>query len=203
MDWVIKIAHLICNPCSAGQVYTHTTGSLSDWFLLDRDPSWWEVVQGDPLHPGIYEFDTAGPIVLSKISKCKSHSQTSLIGSDSLEPNATTFLNQIRQRDGNRCVVTGAELSLVASHLIPKCLGTDGAKGIVTRFSGEQAAQDINKFDPRIMILLSDTLDTLVDLYDLGFYHVGDIMVSYHIELSIVLFTLLPLYLIGQYLCSL
>jgi hypothetical protein len=27
VDWVIKIAHLLCDPLGAGQVFTHTSGT--------------------------------------------------------------------------------------------------------------------------------------------------------------------------------
>ena len=27
VDWVIKIAHLVCDPLGAGQIFTHTLGS--------------------------------------------------------------------------------------------------------------------------------------------------------------------------------
>jgi hypothetical protein len=189
VDWVIKVAHFICSPsqAGAGQVFTHTKGSIAEWLVVDRDSSWREVALGDTLHPGIYEFvlDT-GPIELSKICLHTRHSQTSL-GTET-QHNATYFCAQIQQRDGNKCVVsqmTGRR-SLTATHLIPKRLGTDGARAIVTRFCGEQAVHDINRFDPRIGILLIKTVDGMVDMFELGFYSASDTMVSHHIKLSIV-----------------
>ncbi|KAF9508284.1 hypothetical protein BS47DRAFT_242768 [Hydnum rufescens UP504] len=41
-------------------------------------------------------------------------------------------------------------MMLFTSHLIPKRIGSDGAKDIVERFCGAQAAVGIDKFDPRI-----------------------------------------------------
>jgi hypothetical protein len=39
VDWVSKVAHLICDPLGAGQLYTHTTGMSSNWFkILTRVP---------------------------------------------------------------------------------------------------------------------------------------------------------------------
>ena len=32
VDWVIKVAHLICSPLRQGRVYTHTTGTPYDWY---------------------------------------------------------------------------------------------------------------------------------------------------------------------------
>ena len=186
VDWVIKIAHFICDPSgtSVGRVYTHTTGSISAWLNVDRDSSWREVAQGDTLCPGIYEFSTTGPIVLSKICHHPMHLQTSL--DSETQCNASSFCCQLEQRDGNMCVVTQSKHSLTASHLIPKWLGTDGARAVVARFCGEQEAHNIDKFDPKIGILLSRDMDSLVDVFELGFYHSSDTMVSYHIELSIV-----------------
>ncbi|KAF5367357.1 hypothetical protein D9615_010277 [Tricholomella constricta] len=168
VDWVIKVAHLICDPRGAGQMYTHTTGTPFDWYNSDRTFSWRQVVQGDPLLPGIYEFEPTGPILLSKISERNTHSVTTP-GSKS---SSATFDTHIRLRDGAKCVVTGLRNSLIASHLIPKRMGSDGAKAAVTRFSGAQAALDIHTFDPRIGILLFSPLDLLVDCYKLGFYNV-------------------------------
>jgi hypothetical protein len=167
VDWVIKVARLICDPSSPGRVYTHTTGTPSDWYHLDRDSSWRRVVLGDPLLPGIYEFEAARPITLSKISRRQSHSLTS-VGSES---SASTFRHHIELRDDG-CVVTRVPRSLVASHLIPKRMGTEGAKDVVTRFVGAQASIGIHRFSPDIGVLLVSTLDSLVDSYKLGFYHV-------------------------------
>jgi hypothetical protein len=105
------------------------------------------------------------------------------------ESSSETFSRHIRRRDGGKCVITGLRNSLIASHLIPKRMGSDGAKDTVTRFSGAQAALDIHRFDTRMGILLFSSLDTLVDHYQLGFYHVT---VSYHIEFVILLSILPP-----------
>jgi hypothetical protein len=168
VDWIINVAHLICDPFGAGQVYTHRTGTPTYWYDRDRDDGWLQVNLGDPLVPGIYEFVTTGPITLSKISKRQSHSVTSA-GSES---SSTTFSRHLELRDGG-CVVTRAATSLIASHLIPKRLGTDGAKEVVTRFVAANAALDVHRFHPDIGVLLFSALDSLVDQYKLGFYHVG------------------------------
>jgi hypothetical protein len=51
-------------------------------------------------------------------------------------------------------------------------MGTEGAKDVVTRFVGAQASIGIHRFSPDIGVLLVSTLDSLVDSYKLGFYHV-------------------------------
>ena len=103
-DWIIKIASSICDPFGEGQIYTHTTGALSDWYDRDRDSSWRQVGLGDPLLPGIYEFvTTAGNLItLSRISERKARSKTSR-GSGS---SATSFRRHLELRDDKRCVVT-------------------------------------------------------------------------------------------------
>jgi hypothetical protein len=179
-DWIIKVAHLICGPLGEGQVYTHTTGTPEYWRLRARTDTWREVVPGDPLLPGIYEFHTTGPVALSKISERHTQSRVSE-GSTS---NASTFKARIMRRDGSKCVVSHSPTPLTATHLIPKRLGASGAIEVVTRFSGEQVALGIGLFDPRIGIMLIDSLNRDLYLYQLGFYHV---MVSYHIEFGIVL----------------
>ena len=105
VDWIIKVAQLICDPLGGGDVYTHTTGTSSDcqWYPLHRTSAWQRVVQDDSLHPGIYEFvPSTGPILLSKISERKTHSVTTL---GSLSSSAT-FERHIRLREGNACGVT-------------------------------------------------------------------------------------------------
>ncbi|CAA7268420.1 unnamed protein product [Cyclocybe aegerita] len=175
VDWVIKVAHLICAPFGAGQVYTHTTGTPQNWYNRDRGTDWRRVSLGDPLLPGIYEFETSSPIVLSRLSDRQSRSKTSR-GSES---SATAFRRDIQLRDGV-CVVTGALSSFVASHLIPKRMGTDGAKTVVTEFVGAQAALGVHRFHPMIGILLLKTLDDRVDQYTLGFYHNTDDTYTLH-----------------------
>jgi hypothetical protein len=179
-DWIINVAHLICDPLGEGQVYTHTTDTPEYWRLRARTDTWREVVPGDPLLPGIYEFHTTGPVTLSKISERHTKSRVSE-GSTS---NASAFEDRIMKRDGRKCVVSHSPRTLTASHLIPKRLGASGAIEVATRFSGEQVALGIGVFDPRIGIMLIDTLGKDLDIYQLGFYHVT---VSYHIEFGIVL----------------
>ncbi|KIM41748.1 hypothetical protein M413DRAFT_27333 [Hebeloma cylindrosporum] len=182
VDWIIKVAHLICDPLGEGQVYTHTTGTSSDWYSLARTSDWRQVVQGDPLLPGIYEFESStGPILLSKISERETHSMTSL-GSKS---NSAIFDQHIRLREDGRCAVLKTDLNATASHLIPKRMGTDGARDAVARFAGDQESLGIGAFDPKLGILLQSNLENLVDYYNLAFYHVSDdnyILHNFHTE---------------------
>ena len=166
VDWVIKVAHLICAPSREGQVYTHMTGTPHDWYHRDRGTEWRQVVRGDPLLPGIYEFEARFPIVLSRLSAHQSRSMTS----SGAESSAAIFRRHIEIRD-DRCVVTHLAELLVASHLLPKRMGTEGAKRVVEEFVGAQAARQVHRFHAMIGILLIGSLDDLVDKYMLGFYH--------------------------------
>ncbi len=167
VDWVIKVAHLICSPVGVGQVYIHTTGTPQYWYDRDRGTDWRQVHLDDQLLPGIYEFESSVPIVLSQLSSRQTRSKTSS-GSES---SASTFCQGITERDGGTCVVTSAPSSLVASHLIPKRMGTEGAKAVVTEFVGAQAAIHVHKFHPMTGVLLLSPLSDRVDQYILGFYH--------------------------------
>lgn len=51
-------------------------------------------------------------------------------------------------------------------------MGTDGVKEVVERFVGVLAAVGFHIFHPGIGVLLFSGLDSLVDQYKLGFYHV-------------------------------
>jgi len=169
VNWVIKIARLLCEPLGNGCLYTHTTGTPDNWRSSDRDYSWREVAWDDLLHPGIYEFTSTRPITLSKISDRQTRSVTTQ-GTAS-RSNANAFRRILDQRDGV-CVVTRCHRPLVASHLIPRRIGTDGAKAIVERFASVSEATDIHDFHPKIGILLVTGLDNWVDRYEAGFYHV-------------------------------
>ena len=71
VDWVIKVAHFICDPLlvGEGQLYTHTTGTPSRWYHLNRTANWKQVVQSELLRPGVYEFESTCPILLSRTTE--------------------------------------------------------------------------------------------------------------------------------------
>ena len=139
--------------------------------------SWWEVVHGDPLLPGIYEFESTHPIILSKISDRQSCSVTTS-GSES-QTSAFTLQRLLIEHDRGD-VVTGFPALLVSSHLIPRCIGSDGAQAIVEQFVGVNEANGIHQYDPRIGVPCFICLDHWachwVHLYEVqdevGFYHI-------------------------------
>lgn len=96
-------------------------------------------------------------------------------------------LTDTSRHNGDKCVITRYQNSLIASHLILKHMGSDGVKDTVTRFCGVHAAPGIHRFNPQIGILLISLLDKLVDLYQLSFYHVT---VSYNRMFGIMLFNI-------------
>ena len=77
IDWIIRVSDLICDPSGKGHIYTHTEGTPSYWYDKDRDADWLQVVLGDPLLAGIYEFVATDPITLSQICQRQTHSVTS------------------------------------------------------------------------------------------------------------------------------
>ena len=168
VNWIIKVSDLICDPSGAGRIYTHTHGTPSYWYDRDRDADWRRVTLGDDLLSGIYEFDPNNLITLSQICGRSVHSVTSSGATTS----ASTFRRQLEQRDVG-CVVTRSNLPrlLVASHLVPKRVGDEGAKVIMERFVGVGEGRDIHQFHPSLGILLAKNLDAFVDCNEIGFYH--------------------------------
>lgn len=175
VDWVIRVAHLLCNPLGNGRIYTHPGDTPDLWWDVDRDTSWTEISRGGLLYPRIYEFEPTPPhpIILSKI--CLRQTQSVTTEGSGPQSNPSTFRQHLNQRDGDMCAVTGDILSLRASHLIPKRLGTEGAEDIVNRFVGAAEVRGIHprihKYHASIGILLFSGLDSLVDVFQAGFYH--------------------------------
>jgi hypothetical protein len=41
VDWIIRIAHLICDPLGTdGHIFTHTRGMSAEWYNHDRTLDW-------------------------------------------------------------------------------------------------------------------------------------------------------------------
>lgn len=180
-DWIIKVAHLICCPTGGGRIFTHTTQSLDYWLERERDHNWTEITPGDPLTSGIYEFNIDIPVILSQISERRNHSKTTAKS----ESNATAFREKIRQRDGAYCILTSSRSHPIASHLIPKRMGTEGVKAVMTRFVGAGEEVGLHKFHPKIGILLMTNLDKLVESYKLGFY-LNSVSINVYLAISLL-----------------
>lgn len=167
VDWLIKIAHLLCDPLGSGHLFTHTTGTALEWYHSPRNDSWHEVFHSNQLQPGIYEFEPTQPIILSMVCPWHTQSETE----PEKKTTSSTFCSHLKARDAG-CVVVGCADPVVASHLIPRCIGSAGAKGVVEWFAGVTEAQGIEAYDPRIGVTLSSGLDHWVDLFEAGFYHI-------------------------------
>ena len=63
-------------------------------------------------------------------------------------------------------------IGVVASHLIPRHIGSDGTKSTVEQFVGVTEASGIYRSNLRIGIILVGSLDSFVDLYQASFYHI-------------------------------
>ena len=131
----------------------------TDWYGSDRAVSWRQVVNGDPLLPGIYEFEPTGPIELSKINERNNHSLTTA-GS---KFTSSTF----------RKLITRPGLTDHSLHLI--LFRNVWALMAPVRFGQgslvhTKPTTSIHTY-ARIEILLFSALGGLVDLYQLGFYH--------------------------------
>ena len=82
----------------------------SDWYHLDRTANWKQVVRGEPLRPGIYEFESTGPILLSKITEWGDPPlTTSESGSESSDSSAIALSNHIELRERAACGVCSVQ----------------------------------------------------------------------------------------------
>jgi hypothetical protein len=101
-------------------------------------------------------------------------------GPDS-QSNSSYFCCLLTNHDTS-CVVTRGH-PFIASHLIPRCLGSDGVRGVMEHFVGPAGANGIGVYDAQIGVALCSNLDHWVDTFQAGFYHVT---VSYLMCLFIV-----------------
>jgi hypothetical protein len=182
VDWLITVARLIFEPRGTSSLYTFTTDSLEWWLDREMEPSLWRpVMPGEQLRATIYEFvpNDDAFIALTKMSLRQARSVTT----NTSIPQATPFRNALLQRD-QTCIITRQSLqrSLIASHLIPRRLGDAGVQSVFQRFIG--SCTTVNRYDPRIGVLLSATLDTFVDAYELGFWNYGPVsLLTFHTPL--------------------
>ena len=96
----------------------------------------------NPLLSNIYKFVTIHPIILTKISVRHSHSVTTS-GSKS-QSSSTAFKLSLLWYDGF-CVMTRSA-SAIASHLIPRCVESDGTTEIMEHFV--EGNETIDPYNP-------------------------------------------------------
>ncbi|PPQ98318.1 hypothetical protein CVT26_013637 [Gymnopilus dilepis] len=170
VEWIIRVAHHICSPLRPGRVFTHLTENAEYWYDQEKTDNWRQISSQDPLLPGIYEFEADFPICLSRLSQKWSESSRT---SSSSKSSAETFRDQVNCRDGP-CLISNNPECLVAAHLVPKRLHTDGVKSVAKAFIGDEVASVIHRFHPMAGLHLFSPLAHFFELYEFGFYHVSD-----------------------------
>lgn len=170
VDWLIAVARLIFEPLGMSSLYTFTTHTLDYWLEREMDDSQWRVVSpGENLRATIYEFRPANDalITLTQMSFRRRRTHTT----EDSRPRTTQFRTACLRRD-QRCIIT-QHSRIKASHLIPRCLGDAGVQSVFQRFTGLPATVD--RYDPRMGVMLSPNLDSYVDSYDLGLWNNGPV----------------------------
>jgi hypothetical protein len=176
VDWLGDVAHGLLDPIRRrGRLWTPKNSNKADWATAPLDPESWEEVQpGAPIESRIYEYRTTFPnpgFLITKMCHKSRQSKTSR----GAVLSAATFRKKIVERD-QCCVVSGIyhddDLDdCIASHLIPKRLG--GVVGYITQRYVDIPGLEFDGgiFDPRIGILLENTVHRKVDRFAMGFYH--------------------------------
>ena len=174
VDWVITVARFIFDPLGTSSLFTFTTNTLEWWLDQEMVPSQWrQVLPGEQLRATIYEFvpDNNAPVILTKISLRHVRSITTNRSTQQAAP----FRNALLRRD-QKCIINRSALqyTLIASHLIPRRLGDSGVQAILQRFTGP-LNNVVQRYDPCLGVLLSATLDLIVDCYEMGFWNIGPV----------------------------
>ena len=147
--------------------------SLEWWLNREMDLAQWrQVLPGEELQATIYEFlpNNNAFVTLTKISLRQQRSVTT----DTSVPRATPFRTALIAHD-RQCVISRQtrQRSLIASHLIPRCLGDVGVQSAFQRFTG--CPTSVTRYDPRIGIPLFVGLDNVVDVFEMGFWNYGPV----------------------------
>jgi hypothetical protein len=174
VDWLIRVARLICEPLGSGTLFTYREGDPVYWYQREMTESSWAAIEaGDVLEGRIYEYRPHHG-TLAKI--CSSRNQRSITSTLS-KSTSKKFRSDLDKRDVC-CIVTGQalRLTLTASHLIPKRLGDSNAREIVAAFSGPtfSVSTNLHRFDAMLGVLLNLTVDAYVDRFQMGFWKVPD-----------------------------
>ena len=174
--WLHSMAHNICDP-------VNRAGTL---WVLDSKNDWREASATDELIPSVYEYRVPPGAVLhlSKWSVRNNKSLTSATG------DPADLGRHVDARD-QACWITGAlESTTTNSHICPKRMGDAMASHIYSQFCGGTA--NISIFDPIFGFLLLTPLDSLFDIYELGFRQIGhNVSVLVLLEITVPFLTLL------------
>lgn len=174
-SWLIYIAKLICEPHGSGELLTFQARDLAYWYSQPFLPSEWQVVQDtDELEAKIYEYrPRANVIALARISVPRgSDGLTSITSHWEDRPRDSRLFRRLIIKRDVACLVTGSPTNVVAARLIIRRLGNDNVKDIIRTYVCDETLDPpiIDRFDPRLGILLSPIHDAWVGRYELGFW---------------------------------
>ncbi|KAF7295017.1 hypothetical protein MIND_01039800 [Mycena indigotica] len=157
-QWLLDQAHDICDP-------THLRGSLWVW-----KGAWVLVARTDPLIASTYFYilPTNLTTPLSKISRRDGRSKAS----SNTRNNARIMRSRVLERD-ERCWVTKNTEPLTNSHICPKRMGDDLARGVFEAFTGLPHSPNQSILDPTFGLCLTLNLDTWFCSHVLGFRFVS------------------------------
>jgi len=146
---------------------------------IDRT-GWRRVENGEPLEARIYEYspDTLDDF-FAPAKICTRDDRSITTSSPTTRDRARDFRDALLRRDMH-CVVTGDQPAdiLIASHLIPRRLGDHVAQSVVDQFVASGTIPLPDCYNPQLGLLLLSTLDTWVDIFRIGFWHIGDVSLS-------------------------
>jgi hypothetical protein len=149
-DWLIGIAHDICDPALR-------RGSLGVWD--EAEEIWRDVNPTDPLTTSVYLYRIQEVISLTQISARVDRSLTEATGY------ASTMASRVKARDDQHCWVTRAVYTVANSHVCPKRMGNHLFRIVYSAFVGPPA---LSIYQEICGITLNPFLDILFDKYELG-----------------------------------
>ena len=155
-----------------GTLHTFQSHNIQYWLARPKDSTWRAVQAGEPLSATIYEYCRPDQqfIQPTRISLRQARSLTPVTSQNQAAAFRTTVFNR-----HPACVISGIPLPrlLTASHLMPKRLGDAAIQSVFTTFTGLNTP--VRRFHEFMGITLSKNLDSLVDNYELGFWHRGGV----------------------------
>lgn len=172
VDWLIRVARFILEPRGSGVLYTYQTQDVQYWLGREKDNTWRQVAAGEELRPTIYEYRRLNDQTMEPTRIC--HRQVRSVTPNAAQDQASAFLTALLARHP-RCIISGEPdpIFLIASHLIPRRLGNDGARSIFQRFTG--VPTPVTRYHRSIGVTLEPRMDILVDSFQLGFWNIGNV----------------------------
>jgi hypothetical protein len=155
-----------------GTLHTFQSHSVQYWLARPKDNTWRAVQAGEPLSATIYEYCRPNQQSMqpTRISLRQAKSLTTVTS----QTQSAAFRTTLFKRHP-ACVISEIPLPrlLTASRLMPKRLGDAAIQSVFTTFTGLNTP--VRRFHEFMGITLSRNLDSLVDNYELGFWHRGGV----------------------------